>query len=438
MRLAYLATKYPAVSHTFIRRELREIERRGHSVLRVSIRPPLAAPVDPVDLEELASSVHILAQPIHRLLFGAAATAMRHPIALVRTLALAIGMSWRSDRGLIRHLAYVFEAAYLRDLFAHERIEHVHVHFADNPAAVARLVRRLGGPPYSLTVHGIEAFDAPEPTKLAGKVQDAAFTISVSDYGSAQIRRWVEPQYWPSIHVVHCTVNDNFTRAAEPILPSSKTLVCVGRLAREKGHLVLLEALAEAVRRGADARLVLAGDGELRPMIEARTRELGLNERVEITGYLSEVEVRERILAARALVLPSFAEGLPMVIMEAFALGRPVISTYVGGIPELVRPGENGWLVPAGNVAELAAVLVDAIRAPISRLEQMGARGRALVLERHVPETEIPKLDALLRASGRAGANARNGLCTPADEEAIPIARAEAPPLVASAAHVQE
>ena len=435
MRLAYLTTRYPAVSHTFIRRELREIERRGHSVLRVAIRPPRPAPVDPLDREELGRTVHILAQPWRRLLLSAAATAARHPIAFARALAVAVGMGRRSDRGMLRHLAYVVEAAYLRRLFAHQRIEHVHVHFADNPAAVARLLHRLGGPTYSLTVHGIEAFDAPETTHLGPKVEDAAFTIAVSDYGAAQIRRWVSPRYWPSIHVVHCTVNDNFTRAPEPIPPDSNTLVCVGRLAREKGHLVLLDAFSNALRTGIDARLVLAGDGELRPAIEARAWELAIHDRVEITGYLSEAQVRERILAARALVLPSFAEGLPMVIMEAFALRRPVISTYVGGIPELVHPDENGWLVPAGNASELSAAIVEAMRASPARLEQMGACGRQLVLARHLPDTEIPKLDSLLRSYAQRDGRAVGRHAA----EAAPYPRGFAVhPCSTPAAHVQE
>jgi glycosyltransferase involved in cell wall biosynthesis len=125
----------------------------------------------------------------------------------------------------------------------------------------------------------------------------------------------------------------------------------------------------------------------------------GLKDRVKITGWISSERVREEILAARALVLPSFAEGLPVVIMEAMALRRPVVATHVAGIPELVRPGENGWLVPAGAIDALAAALEDCVATPAVRLEAMGRAARSLALERHSIDTEVHKLVDLFRTA---------------------------------------
>ena len=125
------------------------------------------------------------------------------------------------------------------------------------------------------------------------------------------------------------------------------------RLPAAGTHIRQAEAFADAIERGVDAQLVLVGDGELRPQLEALIARRGLGERVRITGWMSGADVRQELLAGRALVLPSFAEGLPMVIMEAFALGRPVLSSFVAGIPELVVPGESGWLVPASAVVRL-------------------------------------------------------------------------------------
>ena len=130
------------------------------------------------------------------------------------------------------------------------------------------------------------------------------------------------------------------------------------------------------LRRGCAFELVLAGDGALRGAIEERVRALGLQEHVRITGWIGSVEVRKELEAARALVLPSFAEGLPVVIMEAMALRRPVITTYVAGIPELVRSGESGWLVPAGDVDALADTIVECLDASGELLERMGRAAR--------------------------------------------------------------
>jgi glycosyltransferase involved in cell wall biosynthesis len=195
---------------------------------------------------------------------------------------------------------------------------------------------------------------------------------------------------------VHCTVGDDFFEAAEPIDPRSRTFACVGRLTPQKGQLVLIEAFKELIISGSDARLVFVGDGELRPVIEQKIIDSGLSGRVIITGYVSEAEVRGHIALSRALVLPSFAEGLPMVIMEAFAIGRPVISTYVAGIPELVHHAKNGWLVPAGNVGDLVAALKDALETPIERLAEMADLGRDLTYRHHRTVTEADRLEYLL------------------------------------------
>jgi glycosyltransferase involved in cell wall biosynthesis len=163
-------------------------------------------------------------------------------------------------------------------------------------------------------------------------------------------------------------------------------------LSAQKGQLLLIDAFADALAQGLDASLVLVGDGELREPIEAAAARRGISERVRITGWCSGAQVRQELLASRGLVLPSFAEGLPMVIMEAFALGRPVLSTYVAGIPELVQAGQNGWLVPAGSRELLTQAIVSMVQAPAAELDRMAAHGRELVRQRHYTPTETAKL----------------------------------------------
>lgn len=396
LKLAYLTTTYPSVSHTFIRRELREIEQRGHSVLRLAIRRPDHVLVDPLDQEEAAKTVHCLSQPAWMHALSLIRTAFSSPGRFLNALGVTIAMGLRSDRGVFRHLAYLVEACTLMGILRQHGIQHIHVHFGTNSATVARLIRRCGGPGYSFTVHGPTEFDSAIAFDLRGKITDAAFVVAITDFCSAQLRRWCDPEEWTKIHIVHCTVGDDFFNAAEPIPPDTRTFSCVGRLTPQKGQLVLLEAFAQLLEKGHDVRLVLVGDGELRPVIEEKIAAKGLEKNVTITGYVSEEEVRQYIASSRALVLPSFAEGLPMVIMEAFAVGRPVISTYVAGIPELVRPRENGWLVPAGNVEHLVAAMVDALEAPPERLAEMAAQGRDLTYLKHRTATEGDRLEKIL------------------------------------------
>jgi glycosyltransferase involved in cell wall biosynthesis len=395
MRLAYLTTEYPKASHTFIRREILELERRGHEIVRLAIRDSAGAIADPVDRSEEERTFHCLRCSPLRLIWDALVVKLSHPVRWTRAALMMWRMSRRSDRGLLRHIAYLIEAACLLREARRRGVKHVHVHFGTNAAAVARAMHALGGPTYSMTIHGPGEFDAPIGFSLGGKVADAAFVAAITDYCSAQLRRWAAPEHWDKINVVHCTVDDTFFEAAAPISDDSRTLVCVGRLSAQKGHLVLLEAAAKLREEGVEFRITLAGDGELRGLLEKKIAEQGLEEHVAITGWIGEEDVRRHLLASRGLVLPSFAEGLPVVIMEAMALGRPVVTTRITGIPELVRDGENGWLVTAANVDELTDAMRSILAAPVARLDEMGHAGCRRVRQGHRLADEIVKLEAL-------------------------------------------
>jgi glycosyltransferase involved in cell wall biosynthesis len=405
LRVAYLTTEYPKVSHTFIRREIQALEELGHFVLRLSIRRGDA--VHAADRAEASRTVACLDLPKLRILLATLMTALGRPLAMLRGLVMAMRMSRASDRGLFRHLAYLCEAAVLLRLCERQDTAHVHVHFGTNAAAVARLMRCLsrGRLSYSMTIHGPDEFDAPRGFALREKVADAAFVAGISEFCLAQVRRWSDPAHWSRLHVVRCTVDRSFTSIG-PIPASSRTLLCVGRLTAQKGHLLLLEALARLRDNGVDAELILAGDGELRQTIEQAIRALGLQTRVRITGWIAEPQLRQLMATARVVVSPGFAEGLPVVIMEALAMQRPVIATCVAGVPELVRPGENGWLIAAGSVSELTAAIASALETPAERLAAMGRSGERLVRERHDGATEVRKLESLLAAASRAVAGA--------------------------------
>lgn len=402
LRLAYLTNQYPAASHTFIRRELREVERLGNVIVRLSIRKADNPPIDQEDLDELGKTTVCLAQSPLRLATAAAATLLRHPRAFARAVALMLRMWRQSDRGIIVHTAYLVEACFLLGVLRRENVEHVHVHFGTNAATVMRLVRRLGGPTYSLMIHGAVEWDEPRQLGITGKIADALFVTAISHYTTGHVRRWANRSDWPKVHVVRCTIGDEYAQAhAPPIDPANRTLTCVGRLSSEKGQVLLVEAFAEAIRAGGPAidgaRLVLVGDGDMRGLVEERARTLGVADRLEITGWVPEVQVKRRLIDSRAFVLTSFIEGLPVVVMEAMALARPVLTTFIGAIPELVVSGESGWLVPAGDTAAIARAIREVLAAPADRLNAMGHAGRQAVLQRHNTRVEGATLDALFR-----------------------------------------
>jgi colanic acid/amylovoran biosynthesis glycosyltransferase len=223
-------------------------------------------------------------------------------------------------------------------------------------------------------------------------VHHAAFVVAISQYTRSQLYRWCALEDWRKIHVVCCGIDEDALPLAIVPVPERPRLVNVGRLAEQKGQLLLVEALAQLQSRRIDFELVIVGNGPMRAELEQRISHYGLEEKVRITGYLSNEDVRRELQHARALVLPSFAEGLPIVIMEALAQGRPVISTYIAGIPELVEPGVNGWLVPAGAVEPLVDAMAEALTLDPAYLERMGRAGAATVADQHDIATQAKKL----------------------------------------------
>jgi glycosyltransferase involved in cell wall biosynthesis len=381
LRIGYLINQYPKISHTFVRTEIAGLEALGSIVQRFSIRP---TPDQLVDSEDIAEEkrTRVLLRARSELLLGVV-QACKRPGALARAVTMAVSTGINSERGLARHLVYLAEACVLRK-WAHESsVQHIHAHFGTNSATVAMLCHELGGPRYSFTVHGPEEFDKPGPISLSKKIQHAAFVVAVSNFGRAQLWRHTPAADWGKIQVVRCGVDRRFLERAATAVPEAGRLVCVGRLSEQKGQLVLLRAASELKESGINFELVLVGDGELRPMLEAAIDDMGLRENVRITGWQSPEQVREHIENSRAMVLPSFAEGLPVVIMESLASHRPVISTYVAGIPELVVPGETGWLVPAGAISPLVTAMKEALECHPSRLAELGLAGHKRVCEQH-------------------------------------------------------
>ena len=399
LNIAYFINQYPKVSHSFIRREILALERQGYAVERIALRGWDGNLVDVEDLRERGQTRYVLEEGMTGLLVSALRIMATRPLRFAAALWTALRLGLRADRPLPFHLVYLAEACRILPWLEQSGAQHVHAHFGTNSAEVVMLTHILGGPPYSFTVHGPEEFDKPEFLKLREKVKRAAFVVAISSYGRSQLCRWVDYADWGKIKVVHCGLEPAFHKVAAVPIPSAPRLVCVGRLCEQKGQLLLVEAVAQLVRKGVEIEVVLAGDGEMRAEIEALIAQRRLQKQVRITGWISSEQVRDEILASRALVLPSFAEGLPVVVMEAMALRRPVLTTYVAGIPELIESGKHGWLFPAGDVEALAAAMQAFLALPLAAVEEMGDAAHARALERHSIDIEAGKLAQLFASA---------------------------------------
>ena len=397
MQISYLINQYPKVSHSFIRREILALERQGFNVQRIAQRGWADALVDPQDMCEREKTQYIVQQGFFALLFSTLQTLFTMPTHFLHVLYLAFKMASKSQVSLLHHLIYFAEACQLKTWLKAHGSQHLHAHFGTNSTEIAMFASLLSGVPYSFTVHGPEEFDKPQALGLNQKIKHAKFVVAISSFGRSQLYRWASFNDWPKIKIVHCGLEPAFYDIQAVPLPTAPVMVCVGRICEQKGQLLLIEAAKKLHETGLGFSLVLAGDGEMRTEAEALIKAYQLQEKISITGWISSDEVRAHLLAAQMLVLPSFAEGLPVVIMEAMSLRRPVISTYIAGIPELIVHGQHGWLCSAGDVDALASTMCEALNTPASILEVMGDAAHQRVIARHNIDTEAAKLAAHFR-----------------------------------------
>lgn len=396
MKIAYLMNTYPLTSTTFIRREIEAHERRGMAITRYALRRWDGELVDPLDIAEVDLTHYILSGNTG----GLVKAFFRELTTNMGGFMKALGPWWSllkyARGGVVRHAAYLMEACYFRQRAAADKIDHVHVHFLTNSTTVAMLARIMGGPSYSATVHGPDELTDAPLLDFPAKIEHASFIAAITNFCKSQLIRFSSIKAADKIKIIHCGLDLAGFEATPP--PDNQTLVCVGRLCPQKGQAQLPAAVAALKDEFPGMKLILIGDGESRAEIEAEIARLGVGDQISITGWMENTRVREAVKNARAFLLPSYAEGLPVVIMEALALGRPVISTYIAGIPELVDEG-CGWIIPAGDGDALVSVMREALTASPEKLAALGAEGRRRIEDRHDVDKEAAALGALFLAS---------------------------------------
>lgn len=394
-------SQYPKTTHTFIQREVAALEARGLIVERWALRRP--GPSDGISsAEEEARTRYVLDRPRLALLATACLRAARSPAAFLRAIRMALRMGWRSERGVVLHLVYLLEACTIAAWMQESRADHLHSHFAENSAAVALLAKCLTGRGYSFTAHGPDDFDAPVGRSLQLKIEQADLVIAISSFAKSQLCRWSRYLHWNKIHVVRCGLDRELLEQPAAAVPKAPRFASVGRLSEQKGQMVLLEAVSRLRSEGRHVQVDLVGDGPLRAALETQIEALDLRGVVTLHGRLDNRAALDVVRSSRALVMPSFAEGLPVTIMEAMALARPIISTRIAGTPELVDESV-GWLVPAGDAAELASAMWRCATMPACDLDALGHQGRERVARLHDVQTEAGRLAELFEGAVAEG-----------------------------------
>lgn len=399
--IAYLTGEYPRATDTFIQREVAALRDIGFQIETCSIRR--TGPehiVGPEQQTEQGRTFHVLKAAAGLRGITAHLRALKSPGRYFQTLRLAWKTAPKGVKGRLYNLIYFAEAITLADHLKSQGVVHLHNHIAKASCTVAMLASAASGIPYSFTLHGPDIFFEPHHWRLDAKIERAAFVACISEFCRSQAMLFSDQAHWEKLHIVHCGIDPaKYAGSAKPL---GSDLLFVGRLAAVKGLPVLFDAFAEARQSLPNLRLTLIGDGTDRPALEALAKSMGTGDTITFAGYQSQAEVAAALSRTDLLVLPSFAEGVPVVLMEAMAAGKPVVATQVGGVGELVESGRTGHLVPPGDAGALAKAIRDSLSNP-KWYTEAGATGQAKVAQDFNAATEAAWL-AILLISAQSGA----------------------------------
>lgn len=397
-RVGYVVYSYPAISQTFITREVAELRRLGFQVHVFSLhRTPADELLDDEMREAEARTPVLLPLTPLRAVRVELLAALRSPRRWLRSLCRGLREAEPGLRGRVRGLGAHAVAADLSRALGHLGVRHIHTHFAGTPTHVASLAAELrSGRTWSLTVHGpVEFFDV-TLLRLAERVSQASFTAAISDVARGQLLAMMSSETHGRVHLVRCGVD-----AARFSPPDARPeggplrVLTVGRLVGVKGQSILLDSIGTLLERGIDVHLTVVGDGPLRGVLEAQAARLRLGSHVSFVGAESPARIGRRCAEAQVFCLPSFAEGIPVVLMEALATELAVVATRVGGIPELVEHGETGLIVSPARPDQLADALALLAREPELRA-RLGRAGRRRVQQEYDARRSAKTLARLL------------------------------------------
>lgn len=380
-KLAYLASEYPGLSHTFIFREIHSLRNLGYEVKTSSIRRPKnIEKMTEDEKRDAEDTLYIKDSSLFRIIKSHMGLLLRSPIRYFKMFNDALSHYRSGSISLFKAIAYFAEAGILLDWMHKYKINHIHVHFGNPAATVAMIATIYETMTYSMSIHGPDVFYNIVPNVLVEKVKRALSVRSISLYCQSQLQRLVPHELWSKFHIVRCGINPDIFQPRPTPSNEIPEILCLGRLVPAKGQHILLEAISILKDRGVQCHLTFVGDGEDRKSLEQLTKDQGLEETVTFTGAVGQGEVHKYYNKADIFVLSSFAEGVPVVLMEAMAKEIVSVSTCITGIPELIESGTDGILVPPADTISLADNLQNLLSDKTLRLE-MGKKGREKVLE---------------------------------------------------------
>jgi colanic acid/amylovoran biosynthesis glycosyltransferase len=408
--VAYLSSRYPAISHSFIAREVRALRKLGLRVDTFGIhRSEPRHVLSAGDAEALRDTYAVLPPQWPGFLSAHLRALVTRPRRYLGALILALRQPPARRTGRAHDLAHFAEAVPIWRECRRRGLRHVHAHFTRPSADVALLASHLAGGElsWSFTAHGVD-IPLDDPKRLAEKVRRAGWVACVSDYGRAQVMGVVEARFWPKVHLIRCGVDpDEFS---PPLRRNGRDgdlrILTVGRTEPVKGHAVLLDAVALLAERGVETSTTVVGDGSLLHRLRERAAELGIAGRVRLVGSVGQDRIRDQYAAADVFCLPSFGEGVPVVLMEAMTMELPVVASRVMGVPELVEDGVSGLLVAPAR-PDLLADALERLAGDRALRGRMGKAGRAAVARRFDPDVAAGLLRRLLVSSMRRSADGR-------------------------------
>jgi glycosyltransferase involved in cell wall biosynthesis len=400
-KIAYLCNPYPAISHTFVFREIASLRAEGMDVFTATVDYPTElSKMTAAEQAEGQQTLVLKNSKVLQILLQALRLLSASPAGFLRMVRRACSFGFIGPKNPLKAAGYLAEAVILLSWLRKNEICHIHEHFANPTALVAMLCREYGGISYSLSIHGPDIFYQVDSAMLAEKVAGAAFVRCISHYCRSQIMRITPHEKWRNAHIVRCGVDPEVYRPSEDPQNSLPRFLCVGRLCPAKGQHLLLAACALLAGKGLAFTLVFIGDGPDRQSLRALCTELDLDPVVTFRGALGQEEVRQEYRAADIFVLPSFAEGVPVVLMEAMAMAKPVVSTRITGIPELIDDGVDGLLAVPGDVDDLAVKLA-LLRGDAAFGQRLGQAARQKIIKMYSQTKNNKELAVLLRRYGK-------------------------------------
>lgn len=399
VRMAYLVSEYPRISHTFILREVAALRELGFEIHVASINPPDRPPnqLTAEEREESARTLYVKKSPFLGIILAHLRAMVTSPSRCVKALGFSLRLGGLEPKTLLMSLFYFVEAVILVDWMRRNSLTHLHVHFATPAATVGMITSKLSGATLSITVHGPDEFYDVSRHQLSEKIEVCQFLCTIGKFARSQLMKLSPVAQWNKFEVTPLGVSPEDFRARPPRSRNgSFEILCVGRLVPAKGQHILIQAVNRLVKQGENVTLRLVGDGPDRDSLRAMVQDLGLTERVLLEGPVNQDKIQKFYQQADAFVLPSFAEGIPVVLMEAMAIEVPCVTTRITGIPELIRDGIDGLLVTPSDDEELAGVIARMIREP-ELCRQLGEAGRRRVLSCYDLRTNVAHLANVFR-----------------------------------------